>query len=271
MRPIGAQICGSDPRIAAEAAKIVEDLGFDVIDLNCGCPVDKVVKDGSGSALLLHPEKIAEILFAIKSVVSIPVTAKVRIGWDKNTIPIYEVLSYVEQSGASLLTIHGRTREQGYSGTADWEYIRECKKKAKIPIFGNGDVFDHLAAKKMFEETSCDGVMVARGMLGKPWLAEDIFQFFQGKEPHKKSYVEQLDMLILHYDYISEYQKNPVYALYDMRRVGCWYLKSYPGMKVLRVSINEARTAEEAYQIVYQARRDALQELANQESTLGCL
>ncbi|MEI6243348.1 MAG: tRNA dihydrouridine synthase DusB, partial [Chlamydiota bacterium] len=196
MRPIGAQICGSNPKVAAEAAKIIEDLGFDVIDLNCGCPVDKVIKDGSGSALLMHPEKIAEMLLAIKSVVSIPVTAKVRLGWNQDNITIFDVLSHVEESGASLITIHGRTRQQGYSGVANWEYIKECKRRAKkILVFGNGDIFDPDAAKRIFQETECDGIMVARGMLGKPWLAEDIIHSFQGKNTQKKSFIEHLDML----------------------------------------------------------------------------
>ena len=174
-RPIGAQLCGSNPKIAGQAAKIIENLGFDVLDLNCGCPVDKVTKDGSGSGLLKEPARIGEILQEMVAAVQIPVTLKIRAGWDESQICVEEVVQIAEQAGASAITVHGRTREQGYSGPANRDYIRRAKQAARsMIVLGNGDILDPISAVAMWEETGCDGILVARGTLGAPWIAEDI-------------------------------------------------------------------------------------------------
>ncbi len=247
MRPIGAQICGSKPQIAATAAKIVEDLGFDVIDLNCGCPVDKVVKDGSGSGLLKTPELIGEIVSAIVSAVRIPVTIKIRSGWNDLEINAVSVTTIAEQAGAAAITVHGRTRAQGYKGSADWEIIGECKRAAKtIRVIGNGDVVDGESAARMFEKTGCDGVLVARGTLGQPWIIEDIERHLSGLPPIQRTLEDLRSTLIDHFQKITQYQPERQ-AVLDMRRVGCWYLKRCIGAKALRMQINQAVSLDEVF------------------------
>lgn len=173
MHPIGGQVVGSNPKIAGQAAKIIEDLGFDVVDLNCGCPVDKVTKDGSGSGMLKTPQLIGEMLANMVAAVKIPVTVKIRAGWDEEHITAPEITKIAEEAGAQAIAIHARTRKQAYKGDANWDYIKACKQVAKkIMVIGNGDVFDADAAKRMFEYTGCDVVLVSRGTMGAPWIVE---------------------------------------------------------------------------------------------------
>jgi tRNA-dihydrouridine synthase B len=247
MRPIGAQICGSKPLVAAAAAKIVEDLGFDCLDLNCGCPVDKVIKDGSGSGLLRNPERIGEIVSAIVAAVRIPVTIKIRSGWNDQEINAVQVTTLAEQAGAVAITVHGRTRAQGYRGSADWEIIRECKRAAKtIHVIGNGDVVDGDSAARMFDQTGCDGVLIARGTLGQPWVIEDIERHLLGLPPIHRTIEDVRTALLDHFQKITRYQPARQ-AVLDMRRVGCWYLKRCLGAKALRMQINQASSLEEVF------------------------
>jgi nifR3 family TIM-barrel protein len=250
MHPIGAQLCGSKVEIAAASARIVEDLGFDLIDLNCGCPVDKVTKDGSGSALLKNPEKIGEIVSKIVSEVSIPVTVKVRAGWDDDQINCEEVTRIAEEAGAKIIFVHGRTREQAYRGPAKWDYIRRAKKAAKkILVIGNGDIFSPENAKEVLDTTGCDGVLLSRGTLGAPWIAEDVERFLTGQSPIERpeSFVHK--MLLQHFSFIKAYQDERR-AVLDMRRVGCWYLKSFPFSRVLRDQLNKAKLLSEVEAIL---------------------
>lgn len=250
MHPIGAQICGSDPQIAAAAARIIEDLGFDVIDLNCGCPVDKVVKDGSGSGLLKRPERIGEILSAIGAAVEIPITVKIRSGWNDDQINAPAITQIAEQAGAVAITVHGRTREQGYTGRADLSVIQECKCVAKdILVIGNGDVFDGPSAERMFSLTGCDGVLVARGTLGQPWVIEDIYSYLSQKTSIHRTHWDVKAALLAHFHKIEQYQCDRQ-ALLDMRRVGCWYLKACAGAKSLRIQINHAQSLQEVAEII---------------------
>lgn len=250
MHPIGAQICGSKPLLAAQAARIVEDLGFDLIDLNCGCPVDKVTKDGSGSGMLKNPELIGEVLSKVIASVRIPVTLKIRAGWDEESICAAEIAKIAEKAGASAITIHGRTREQGYKGPANWDYIRSCKQATvKIPVVGNGDVFDAESALKMFEYTGCDAVLVARGTMGQPWIAEDIVRHLSGLSPIVRSVEEIKTTLLLHFEEIIHYQ-NDIQSLLDFRRVGCWYLKRCIGAKPLRIALNQCKAPKEAFCLI---------------------
>ena len=240
MHPIGAQLCGSKPKMAADAARIVEDLGFDVIDLNCGCPVDKVTKDGSGSGLLRNPQRIGEILSAIINAVRVPVTVKIRAGWNDQQINAVEILRIAEQAGAVAITVHGRTREQAYKGPADWSYIRDCKQAAKhILVIGNGDVFDADSAERMFEQTGCDGVLLARGTLGRPWLIDDIYHKGLNLPPVHRTVADIKTALLSHLEWIDHYQSERQ-ALMDMRRVSAWYLKPCIGAKPLRIQLNQA-------------------------------
>lgn len=250
MHPIGAQICGSKPKIAAAAALIVEDLGFDIIDLNCGCPVDKVTKDGSGSGLLKTPELIGEILSEIVAVVKVPVTLKIRIGWDEHSILAKEITEIAEQAGAKAITVHGRTRAQGYKGAANWTHIADCKQVAKeIAVIGNGDLFDCESAYRMFEQTKCDGFLIARGGMGQPWLAQDIFTYLSGKAPPQRTVIDVKEALFAHFDMILRHQ-NERQALLDFRRVGCYYLKRCENVKQLRMQLNRAATTEEALTLI---------------------
>ncbi|MBS0624654.1 MAG: tRNA dihydrouridine synthase DusB [Verrucomicrobia bacterium] len=247
MHPIGAQICGSKPKVAAEAARIVESLGFDVIDLNCGCPVDKVTKDGSGSGMLRTPELIGTVLSEVVAAVRIPVTVKIRAGWDENSINAAQITRIAEQSGAQAITVHGRTRAQGYKGPSNWDYIRDCKAAAdKILVIGNGDIFDAESAARMFSYTKCDGVLVARGTMGQPWIAEDIHRHLSGMSALDRSVEYHKLCLIEHFEAIVRYQAEKQ-SLLDMRRVGCWYLKKLEGVKSLRMQINRAATTAEVF------------------------
>lgn len=252
MHPIGAQLCGSKVELMRSAARIVEDLGFDVLDFNCGCPVDKVTKDGSGSGMLRTPEKIGDMIAEMVAAVKIPVTVKVRAGWDDDSINAAQIVKIAEEAGAQVITVHGRTREQGYKGPANWDHIKACKQAArKILVVGNGDVFDAASALRMFEYTGCDAVLAARGTMGQPWLAEDILRALEGLEPTQRTIADLKEAMLLHFDYIVRYQPERQ-SLLDMRRVGCWYLKRCEGAKALRIQINKSATTSEVFAHIHQ-------------------
>lgn len=250
MHPIGAQLCGSKPDLAGPAARILEDLGFDIIDFNCGCPVDKVTKDGSGSAMLKHPELIAEILVRMVAAVRVPVTVKVRAGWDHQSINAVEVTRLAEEAGAQVITVHGRTRSQSYQQPADWGHIKACKQAAKrIQVVGNGDILNPEDAIAMFEKTGCDGVLVSRGTLGKPWIAEDICRLDRGEELPKRSWLEEKAALLQHLDEMCRYYSEER-VIIDMRRVGCWYITGIPHARELRGTISKAASVKEIRDLI---------------------
>ena len=252
MRPIGAQLCGSKPELAGQAARILEELGFDAIDLNCGCPVDKVTKDGSGSGLLKTPKLIGDILSNIIAAVKIPVTVKIRAGWDEEHINAPEITEIAEQAGAKAICIHARTRAQAYRGPARWEWIAECKRVAKqILVIGNGDLFSARAAEQMFVETGCDAILISRGTLGQPWIAEDIARHFSGEPPLLRTLEEMRQALYRHFEYTYSYH-NDRKVLIDMRRVGCWYLKKASGTRAFREKISKVSSVEEAKELILQ-------------------
>lgn len=245
MHPIGAQLCGSNPKFAAPCARIVEELGFDLIDLNCGCPVDKVTKDNSGSGLLKQPQLIGEILCNIVAAVKIPVTVKIRAGWDEESINGPEITRIAEQAGAKVIFVHGRTRKQAYKGPANWDYIRDCKEAAQdILVFGNGDVVDAASAERMFAHTGCDGVLLSRGLFGHPYVIEDIIRHFIGQPPIERSGDEIRDLLLEHLDLIIDYQPARK-AVLDLRRIGSWYLKKGAGVKKLKELVVRAQDLAE--------------------------
>ena len=251
MRPIGAQICGSNPKVAAEAARIIQDLGFDVIDINCGCPAPKIVKDRSGSGMLLQLEVLQKLVTEVVNAVTIPVTLKIRSGWDANSIVAEEIVKIAEDAKISALTIHGRTRQQRYQGNADWEIIRRCKAKAKtIKIIGNGDIWTAEDAAKMFDQTECDGIMIARGSLGTPWLIEDLRERYQQQPITLPEMRDPLWILKKHYALILQHVTEEKNAIFHMRRVGCWYLKSFIGARKVRMEINQARSVDSIMKII---------------------
>ena len=250
MHPIGAQICGSQLEMAAQCARMVEDMGFDVIDLNCGCPVDKITKDGSGSGMLKNPALIGEVIAEIVATVKIPVTVKIRAGWDENSIVGPEVTQIAEQAGAVAICIHGRTREQGYKGPANWDYIRDCKQVAKkIQVIGNGDIFDAPSAERIFAHTGCDAILLSRGTMGQPWLVDDIYRHFSGEAPIIRGSIDFRDTFMEHLEHIASY-KDPHKAVLDLRRVGCWFLRNIKGARELRETINRSKTVEEVRQMI---------------------
>ncbi len=250
MHPIGAQLCGSKPELAGQAARMLEEMGFDVIDLNCGCPVDKVTKDGSGSGLLKNPELIGEILANMVAAVKVPVTVKIRAGWDDKNIIAPRITEIAEAAGATAICIHGRTREQAYKGPANWDYIRDCKQAAKhILVIGNGDLFDGPSANKMFAHTGCDAVLVSRGTLGKPWIIEEMIAEIMGRPLEEKSLEECRQALLAHFECIAGYHPDRRAAI-DIRRVGCWYLKKTQGTRTFRDLISKVDNIETAYQII---------------------
>jgi tRNA-dihydrouridine synthase B len=247
MHPIGAQLCGSDPKIAPDAARIIEDLGFDVLDLNCGCPVDKVTKDGSGSALLKELDRLHAILVALVKSVEIPVTVKIRVGWDEKNLVHLKMVEIAESAGVCALTIHGRTREQAYRGFSNRDLIQQaCEKAQNLLIIGNGDVFDSTSAKDLLDR-GCDGVLVARGTMGKPWIAEQIRHELSTNTPYEPSLDLIQQSLLDHYHEIVSYE-SPRKALLSLRRVACWYLKDLEGAKQLRDLVNRSQTLQEVHE-----------------------
>jgi len=250
MHPIGAQIVGSKPELAGPSAKMIEEMGFDRVDLNCGCPVDKVTKDGSGSGLLRYPEKIGEILSNMVAAVDIPVTVKIRTGWTEDEICATEITRIAEAAGAQAIAIHGRTRAQLYRGVGNRDVIRDCVEAAdKIKVYGNGDIFDLESAQHMFDHTGCDGILVSRGTMGAPWIGTDIERGLRGEPIPQRSMQEMLDALLEHFSYICDYSEQKR-ALIDLRRVGPWYCHGAPYVRELRCKLSKVTTIEEARELV---------------------
>ena len=226
-RPIVQQIFGSDVESFVEAAKYVyEEMRPDIIDINMGCPVPKVaLRAQAGSALLKHPEKIREIVSAVVKCVPIPVTVKIRSGWDQNSINAVEVAKICEEAGASAICVHGRTRSQGYSGKADWNIIKQVKENVSIPVIGNGDVVDCISAKKMLDETGVDAVMIGRAALGNPWIFKEVNEYLnKGNIISKPTPIERIDMCLKHIKYLSEIKIEKLVCL-EIRNHIAWYLK----------------------------------------------
>lgn len=246
-RPIAQQIFGSDKESFIIAAKYVyEHMHPDIIDINMGCPVPKVaVSAQAGSALLKSPEKVRDIVSAVVESVPIPVTVKIRSGWDKDSINAVEIAKICESAGASAITVHPRTRSQGYSGKADWNIIREVKENVTIPVIGNGDITSCFEAKRMLEETHCDAVMIGRGVLGNPWLMKECVEYLEyGIEPKEVTLHEKISMIKEH---LSRLLKTKPYkvAMLEIRTHAAWYLKGLPKAKELKQEIFKTTKEEE--------------------------
>ena len=234
-RPLGAQLVGCNADVMANAAEMIEGMGYDLLDLNLGCPVPKITSPGGGSALLKEPEKAKSIFQAVaKKIKKIPITVKMRLGFaDGSGKEAAIIARHAEDAGFSAVAVHGRTREQRYTGVADWNAIRLVKDAVKIPVWGNGDVFSAEAALKMLETTGCDGVMVGRGALGNPWIYENIAAAMNGTATFSPC-LEDLKKAALRHLELEEALEDPRSALLKSRRIACWYFKNQPGVHRLR-------------------------------------
>ena len=251
-RPIAQQIFGSDKESFVIAAKkICKTMNPDIIDINMGCPVPKVaIKSQAGSALLKNPEKIREIVSAVVNSVDVPVTVKIRSGWDSKSINAVEVAKICEEAGASAITVHGRTRSQGYTGKVDLDIIKRVKEAVSIPVIGNGDIIDIESAKKMFEYTKCDAIMIGRGVLGNPWLIKQLDSYFKdGNFIEKPTCEEKIEMCLKHLEYLLKI-KNEKVAILEMRSHIAWYLKGIPNNNLIKDEIFKSNTVEEMKKIL---------------------
>ena len=251
-RPIAQQIFGSDKDSFVTAAKyIYNNMHPDIIDINMGCPVPKVaLRAQAGSALLKDPIKVFDIVSSVVKAVPVPVTVKIRSGWDQNHINAVEIAKVVEQAGAKAIAVHGRTRSQGYSGKADWNIIKQVKQAVTIPVIGNGDVRSCYDAKKMLDETGCDAVMIGRGVLGNPWLIKECIDYIEnGKIPKKVSIDEKYDMILYHI-HLLEQQKNEKVANLEMRTHIAYYLKGVPGASELKQKVFQTKNLTELKNLI---------------------
>ena len=248
-RPISMQIFGSDPETMGFAAKYVSKLA-DIVDINMGCPAPKVVKNGDGSKLLLDLNKVEEIVKSVVANSEVPVTLKYRKGWDNNNIVACEVAKIAEKNGISAITIHGRTRDEFYSGRADLDIIKEVKESVNIPVIGNGDVIDEESAKYMFEYTGVDGIMIGRGTMGNPWIFEQIQHYLEtGEKLPSPTNQEKYEILKEHIELDIRY-KGEVVALNEMRKHIAWYTKNMPNSSSFRNYINKINTKDELISVI---------------------
>lgn len=257
-RPISQQIFGSDVDSFVASAKMVyEKMKPDIIDINMGCPVPKVaVSAEAGAALLKNPEKIKEIVSAVVKSVPIPVTVKIRSGWDKNSINAKEVAKICEQAGASAICVHGRTRTDRYLGHSDWNIIKEVKESVNIPVIGNGDIKTVYDAKRMIDETGCDAVMIGRSALGNPWIILDTVNYLTyGILPKEVTKQEKIDMCIKHLNYLLEFKPEKV-AVLEMRSHIAWYLKGVEGAREIKNELFKAQIKDEIINILNEFSKD---------------
>lgn len=249
-QPVGIQIFGSEPDIMAEGARIVaEQTETSFIDINMGCPVPKIVGNGEGSALLKNPRLVGEIVSAVKKAVNIPITVKIRAGFTADTVNAVEVAKILEANGCDMIAVHGRTREQYYSGKADWNIIHDVKMAVKIPVIGNGDIFCGQDAVNMLNETGCDYVMVARGMLGNPWLIDECNHAIDGKPYIPPSVEEKLKMAYYHTSKLAEYAGED-HGIKQARAHLSWYVKGMHGASRMKNELTRACTLAEVKSIL---------------------
>lgn len=246
-RPIAQQIFGSDKKSFVEAAKmVIKEMSPDIIDINMGCPVPKVaLRAQAGAALLKDPEKVYEIVKSVVEAVDVSVTVKIRSGWDHNSINAVEIAKVCEKAGASAITVHPRTRSQGYQGLADWSIIKKVKESVNIPVIGNGDIVSAKDAKKMIDQTGCDAVMIGRGVLGNPFLIKQVLTYLKtGELIPNQSPKEKIQTCLKHFDYLLQIKPEKI-AVLEMRTHGAWYLKGLPNAVAVKKRLYEITTKEE--------------------------
>ncbi len=259
-RPVGLQLFGSDPEIMSYVVEnyINDREDIDLIDINMGCPAPKIVKSGDGCSLMKNPELAGKIVSKIKKISKKPVTAKIRSGWDSNNINACEFAKVLEYNGADLITVHGRTREQFYTGKADYNIIKEVKKNLKIPVVGNGDIFTPSDGVKMIKETNCDGIMIGRGILGNPWLISNILRTLSNEyntdincinDIYEVTPKDKIEMLKRHVTMLSSELDEKI-AIMEMRKHAGWYIKGMKNSSEIRNRINKMINADELFELL---------------------
>ena len=244
-RPVSLQLFGSDPKIMSEMAKRIEERPFAILDVNMGCPVPKVVKNGEGSALMKNPKLVYEIVSALVKAIDKPVTVKIRKGFDDDHVNAVEIAKIIEEAGAAAVAVHGRTREQYYSGKADWDIIRQVKQAVSIPVIGNGDVTSPQKADELVRQTGCDGIMIARGAQGSPWTFCGMIHWEEtGELPPRPDKDEIRKMMLRHARLQLEY-KGEFSGIREMRKHVAWYTKGLKGAARLREKVNAVESLEE--------------------------
>ena len=242
--PVSLQLFGSDPDIISEMAKKIENRPFSILDINMGCPVPKVAGNGEGSALMKNPKLVEEIVSKTAKAIKKPVTVKIRKGFDDEHINAVEIARIAEAAGAAAVAVHGRTREQYYSGKADWDIIRQVKEAVKIPVIGNGDVTSPEAARQLMETTGCDGIMIGRGAQGNPWIFRQILHWMETGEEEPKPDLEEVKAMILRHARMLVEYKGAYTGIREMRKHVAWYTAGYPNSAKLRARVNEIESLE---------------------------
>lgn len=253
-KPVSLQLFGSDPSIMAQIAHQIEERPFDILDINMGCPVPKVVNNGEGSALMKDPVLAGKIIEQVVKAINKPVTVKIRKGFDEGHINAPELAHIAEECGAVAVAVHGRTREQYYSGKADWDIIRQVKKRVSIPVIGNGDLLSAEDVIAMQEQTGCDGFMIARGAQGNPWIFHQILHYFETGEHEKKPSVEEVRQMILRHARMMIAYKGEYIGMHEIRKHAAWYTTGYPNSARFRGKINEVETYEELEKLLEQMK-----------------
>ena len=248
--PVSLQLFGAEPDIISEMAKQIEELPFQILDINMGCPVPKVVRNGEGSALMKDPQLVGEIVSKTVRAIQKPVTVKIRKGFDDAHVNAVEIAKVVEASGAAAIAVHGRTREQYYSGKADWEIIRQVKEAVSIPVIGNGDVISEETALAMMRQTGCDGVMIGRAARGNPWLFGQIAAFLEGREEVTQPSLEEKKEMILRHARLQMRVKGEYTGVREMRKHLSWYTAGMPGSAKLRGIVNQTESFAEIERLV---------------------
>lgn len=248
--PASLQLFGSDPKIVSEMAKRIEERPFSILDINMGCPVPKVVKNGEGSALMKKPKLVFELVSAVVKAIEKPVTVKIRKGFDDDHVNAVEIAKIIEEAGAAAVAVHGRTREQYYSGKADWDIIRRVKEAVSIPVIGNGDVNSGEKAIAMREQTGCDGIMIARGAQGNPWIFSELLEYERSGALPSRPPVEEIKKTILRHARLQLEFKGDFIGMREMRKHVAWYTKGIHGAAKFREAINKVDTYEELENIL---------------------